>query len=149
MPIEIASNSAWSLVAIERYLAETALPCRLACVRPDDYPHVTSLWYLFRNGELWFSIQRSAKLASWLRSEPRCGFEIAVNDAPYAGVRGRGIARCAQASDDRILRALIDRFLGDENPKLATWLLSRTETEVTVSVTPQWLTSWDYSDRMS
>jgi hypothetical protein len=86
---------------------------------------------------------------SWLRSQPRCGFEIAVNGAPYAGVRGRGIAQCAPASDDRILHALIDRFLGDENPKLAILLLSRTETEVTVSVTPQWLTSWDYGDRIS
>lgn len=149
MNINIAETSAWSLAKIETYLSETALPCRLACVTADGFPHVTSLWSLYRDGELLFSVQRSAMLSSWLQENPRCGFEVAVNEPPYAGVRGRGTASVKPATDDTVLRALIDRFLGDDNPDLARWLLSRTATEMTITVRPHWVTAWDYGERMA
>ena len=148
MTADIASNSAWSHGEIESYLSGTTLPCRLACTTADGYPHVMSLWYLYRDGQLWFSVQRNAKLTQWLSDNPRCGFEIAVNEPPYLGVRGRGTATTVQAADDTVLRGLIDRFLGDENPGLANWLLSRTATEITLTVRPHWLTAWDYRTRM-
>lgn len=149
MAANIATNSVWTFTQIERYLDETTMPCRLACITGDGFPHVTSLWYLYYEGRLWFSVQQSAKISQWLAHEPKCGFEIAVNEAPYVGVRGRGLATCSAATDERTLRRLINRFLGDDNSDLATWLLSRTATEVTISVEPQWLTSWDYAARMS
>tara|TARA_R110002096_G_scaffold5175_14_gene24231 strand:+ start:1633 stop:2085 length:453 start_codon:yes stop_codon:yes gene_type:complete len=146
---DVATTSAWPLAPIETYLAETALPCRLACVTDAGFPHVTSLWYLYRDGELLFSVQRSAMVSTWLAENPQCGFEVAVNDPPYRGVRGRGTATVAPATDDTVLRSLIDRFLGDDNPGLARWLLSRTATELTLRVRPQWLTAWDYGKRMA
>ena len=146
---DVAASSAWPLAKIETYLVEAALPCRLACVTEAGFPHVTSLWYLYRDGELLFSVQRSAMISSWLSENPKCGFEVAVNEPPYVGVRGRGTASVAPATDDTVLRSLIDRFLGEENPDLARWLLSRTATEITLSVRPQWLTAWDYGKRMA
>jgi hypothetical protein len=146
---DVAANSAWPLAKIETYLAAATLPCRLACITDAGFPHVTSLWYLYRDGELLFSVQRSAMVSSWLRENPKCGFEIAVNEPPYVGVRGRGSAIVEPAQDDTLLRSLIDRFLGDGNPDLARWLLSRTATELTLHVRPQWLTAWDYGKRMS
>jgi hypothetical protein len=108
-----------------------------------------SLWYLYRDGQLWFSVQRNTKFTQWLSDNPRCGFEIAVNEPPYVGVRGRGTATTVQAADDAVLRELIDRFLADDNPGLANWLLSRTATEITLTVRPHWLTAWDYRTRMA
>ena len=32
---------------------------------------------------------------------------------------------------------------------LAQWLLGRVDQEVVVAIRPEWLTSWDYRDRMS
>lgn len=145
---DISANSDWPLAKIETYLAEATLPCRLACVTDGGFPHVTSLWYLYRDGELLFSVQRSAMLAAWLEENPKCGFEVAVNEPPYIGVRGRGTAVVTPATDDSVLRKLIDRFLGEENPDLARWLLSRTATELTLRVRPHWLTAWDYGKRM-
>ena len=149
MTADIASNSAWSHGEIESYLSGTTLPCRLACTTADGYPHVMSLWYLYRDGQLWFSVQRNTKFTQWLSDNPRCGFEIAVNEPPYVGVRGRGTATTVQAADDAVLRELIDRFLADDNPGLAKWLLSRTATEITLTVRPHWLTAWDYRTRMA
>jgi nitroimidazol reductase NimA-like FMN-containing flavoprotein (pyridoxamine 5'-phosphate oxidase superfamily) len=149
MTADIASNSAWSHGEIESYLSGTTLPCRLACTTADGYPHVMSLWYLYRDGQLWFSVQRNTKFTHWLSDNPRCGFEIANNEPPYVGVRGRGTATTVQAADDTVLRDLIERFLGDDNPGLANWLLSRTATEITLTVRPHWLTAWDYRTRMA
>ena len=149
MTVDIGSNSAWSYDEIESYLTTTELPCRLACTTADGYPHVMSLWYLYRGGQLWFSVQRSAKFTQWLIDDPKCGFEIAVNEPPYVGVRGRGTANATPAADDAVLRELIDRFLSNDNPGLANWLLSRTATEITLTVRPHWLTAWDYRTRMA
>lgn len=149
MTADIASNSALSHSEIESYLSGTTLPCRLACTTADGYPHVMSLWYLYRDGQLWFSVQRDTKFTQWLSDNPRCGFEIAVNEPPYVGVRGRGTATTVKAADDAVLRELIERFLGADNPGLANWLLSRTATEITLTVRPHWLTAWDYRTRMA
>ena len=149
MTANIASNSAWSYGEIESYLSDTKFPCRLACTTAHGYPHVISLCYLYRDGQLWFSVQRSAKFTQWLSNNPKCGFEIAVNEPPYVGVRGRGTATAVPAADDAVSGELIDRFLGDDNPGFANWLLSRTATEVTLTVRPHWLTAWDYRTRMA
>jgi len=53
--------------------------------------------------------------------------------------------------DDRgeeILHTLIDRYLGDSNPKLASLLLARVEHETAIAIEPKALVSWDYRERM-
>lgn len=147
--VRIAEGSAWDRTRIERYLADSRLPCRLACVTGDGYPHVTSLWFLYTGGEVQLSMQQDAWVPRWLADNPRCGFEVAVNEPPYAGVRGRGVARLARAGEaPSVLPELVDRYLGERDSELARWLLSRLDTEVTIRVTPEWLTSWDYGNRM-
>ena len=46
------------------------------------------------------------------------------------------------------LTALLQRYLGSTHSGLATWLLSRSETEVAIAIRPEHLTSWDFRRRM-
>ena len=144
----LAKGSSWDFSTVETYLSNTNIPCRLSCITGEGFPHVTSLWFKYSSGKLWFSFQQSTKLASWLAEEPRCGFEIAGDNPPYHGVRGRGWAWILKASEQPVLESLIQSYLGTNESPLARWLLSRPETELTLAVTPSWVTSWDYRKRM-
>ncbi len=77
------------------------------------------------------------------------GFEIAGDSPPYFGVRGRGTANLLAAAEVDVLPRLLDRYGIDRDSSLASWLLSRRATELTIKLMPEWITSWDYRDRMS
>ena len=145
----VASASAWERPAIDTYLGDSVLPCRLSCITGEGFPQVTSLWFRYDGEALWFSVQRSTRVSRWLEREPRCGFEVAGDRPPYRGVRGRGHAVVAPARDGALLDALIERYLGERDAGLAHWLKSRQATEMSIRVTPCWLTAWDFGARMS
>jgi len=145
----IANRSAWDLATIEQYLENKCVPCRLSCITSDGFPHVTSLWFSYSDSRLWFSVQKSLCISAWLVAEPRCGFEIAGDDPPYLGVRGRGYAEVMPASTKPVLKSLIKRYMGTLDSSLARWLLSRPDTELTLALDPCWITSWDYAKRMN
>jgi nitroimidazol reductase NimA-like FMN-containing flavoprotein (pyridoxamine 5'-phosphate oxidase superfamily) len=148
-PSIITAASTWNAATIETYLCEAVLPCRLSCITAEGFPHVTSLWYAYDNQEFLFSVQKNMRAASWLQAEPRCGFEIAADTQPYRGVRGRGMASVVPASEHPALKGMIERYLGSEDSSLARRLLARPESEMTIRVKPCWITSWDYSARMT
>lgn len=148
-PNIVTGASAWNTSTIETYLCEAVLPCRLSCITGEGFPHVTSLWYAYEAEELLFSVQKTMRLVNWLQAEPRCGFEIAADTQPYRGVRGRGTASVMSASERPVLSDLIERYLGTKDSSLARWLRTRPDSEMTIRVKPCWITSWDYSARMT
>jgi hypothetical protein len=81
--------------------------------------------------------------------DQRCGFEVAGDAAPYRGARGQGRATLSGDAGPVLLLRLIDRYLQRRDSAFAQWLIARREYEVAIRIEPQWLTSWDYSARMS
>jgi len=142
-------NSAWSLRTIENFLEEQRIPLRLACATPGAGPVVCSLWYVYDDGALWCATQKSARVTGYLAQQPACGFEIAPEAMPYRGVRGQGIATLSQERGLHVLERLIDRYVGDRGSEFARWLLRRAHNEVAIRIDPNWLTSWDFSQRMN
>lgn len=138
----------WSADEVHEHLASAHIPARLACRNPEGYPLVVSLWYLHRDDALWCATQNDALVARCLGDDPRCGFEVAADRPPYRGVRGWGRAEIVSARGEEILRALIERYLGDERSSLARWLLSRADREVALRIVPERWVSWDYGERM-
>ena len=138
----------WRDDAVAAYLDDARIPLRLAALAPSGTPCVTSLWYVRRGASLWCATIQSARLVGALRTDPRCGFEIAADRPPYRGVRGQGKARIDAAAGGDVLRTLIERYLGDDTTDLARWLLSRIDREVAIEIVPTRLTSWDYTRRM-
>jgi len=93
------TSGPWSVAEVESYLAETVVPLRLACVSSRGWPQVVSLWFEYRDGALWCATQRTARVATQLARDERCGFEVAPCEPPYRGVRGQGLACEYPAAD--------------------------------------------------
>jgi hypothetical protein len=145
----IRAKSAWSSPEIEDFLDHCLIPISVACLTPNGAPIICSLWYLHDCGSLWCATQQTAKLVKHLSTHSYCGFEIAPENMPYKGVRGQGKATISKTRGPEILERLINRYLSNDNPEFADWLLARSDTEVAIEIQPAWLTSWDFSKRMT
>ena len=126
------------------------------CDRPESLRFLSfefgwaGIWFYFDASTKQFvcaSHERS-KLIRVLEKVDRCGFEIATNDSPYRGIRGKAVATLGRANVDTSLRRLVDRYLGSTNAGLGQWLLSRVDEEYEIRLTPTWMTAWDYGQRM-
>jgi hypothetical protein len=136
-------------VSVENYLQETKIPLRLSCVMESGWPAVLSLWYLFEEGSLFCATPKNARVVSYLRAESRCSFEVASDQPPYCGVRGRAIATIDPDLGIEILELLLDRYLGDVNSPLAKKLLERPDPEVAIRLDPQNFYTWNFTNRMA
>lgn len=149
MTTSIRPSSTWTLPQIEQFLKDIVIPVNLACLAPNEIPINCSLWYLYEAGVFWCATQKTAKVVKYLGNSPYCGFEISSQTIPYRGVRGQGKTTISDANGADVLTRLIDRYLHDRNSRFAHWLLERADTEVVISIRPLWMTSWDFSTRMT
>ena len=147
--MKVAATSDWTEQQISDYLQRTVSPMRIA-VGGDDFPLLLSLWFRFEpnSGAIQCVSHASSKLIRALRNDDRCAFEIAPNEPPYHGVRGAGQAVLTQQGAPEVLETLIERFLGNSDSQLASWLLSRAEEEFLISIVPKRISAWDYGHRM-
>lgn len=138
----------WHPEQVQRHLAESRVPVRLACNGRSGHPVLASLWYVAIGKTVWCATQADASMARRLAADPRCAFEVAADSVPYKGVRGQATARLVPERGEEILRRLIVRYLDDPGSGLARRLLERVDTEVAIELTPVSLFSWDYTERM-
>ncbi|MFN2107444.1 MAG: pyridoxamine 5'-phosphate oxidase family protein [Candidatus Promineifilaceae bacterium] len=136
-------------VSVEDFLRESKIPLRLSCVMESGWPTVLSLWYLFEEGSLFCATPEKARVVSFLRAEPRCSFEVASDQPPYCGVRGKAIAVIDGGRGAAILEKLLLRYLGGADNALAKQLLGRSGPEVAIRLEPQTFYTWDFTSRMA
>ena len=141
------TSGPWEVDRITSFLSETVIPVRLAT--SGSWPLVQSMWFRYDDGTLWCATRSDAVVVRRLRAEPRCGFEIARDQPPYAGVRGHGVAEIISTAGRRVLADLAERYLGPEDHVLRTWLLDRADDEVAIAIRDLAVTSWDFTQRMS
>ena len=138
----------WDGDRVSEFLRDTVIPVRLA-TQGREHPLVQSVWFTFDGTTIWCCTQADSLLARRLARDPACGFEVAGDAPPYRGVRGHGVAGFHPERAGEVLATLIDRYLGDGDSPLASWLRSRLDNEVAIGITRLRVTSWDYSPRMS
>jgi nitroimidazol reductase NimA-like FMN-containing flavoprotein (pyridoxamine 5'-phosphate oxidase superfamily) len=141
-------KGAWNEEEISRFLGGCKYPIRLAVTGPGGFPRVVSLWFRHENDRLLCVTHQDSFLARLLREDGRVGFEISPNEPPYMGVRGHGEATLEPLGDRSTLSELLENYLGGSDSRLASWLLSRSEEELVITVTPHSVFSWDYRERM-
>lgn len=146
--MKIHSKSAWTREKITAFLSQAVIPMRLACQGNDGFPVVCSLWFFYDDDMLWSASHKNAHIINLLTADARVGIEIATNDYPYHGVRGKGTVELLAEGADHALERLIQKYLGKGNQALADWLMSRAHDEYAIKITPAMLNSWDFSNRM-
>lgn len=142
-----ASYGAWTGAEIEAFLSAARMPLRLALMT-DSGMLIVPVWFEYRAGRLVSCSPQDSVLVGALRKRPEVGFDASTNEIPYRGVRGRGRARCSAASDKTALTRLLNRYIADTESGLSQWLLDRADNETVIEIEIEWLTSWDFSDRM-
>jgi len=147
--MKIADTSKWQLPGIQDHLNEQVIPIRLA-VADGDFPLICSVWYLWDEptASILCASHEKSYLVSLLQKSGKCGFEVAADNPPYKGVRGKASVSLEREGVEETLQRLISRYLDSANDGLADWLLSRTEQEYVLRIQPHWVTSWDFSSRM-
>lgn len=131
------------------YLTDAAIPVRLACRRPSEDLWIVSLWYDYADGRLSCATGADSALAGFLRANDGVAVEVSENHPPYRGVRGSGTASIRPDEDKRLLRSLLNQYLGGTDSDLAASLLDPSREEVRIDVDLEDLYTWDFSDRMS
>ncbi|MFA9412099.1 MAG: pyridoxamine 5'-phosphate oxidase family protein [Deltaproteobacteria bacterium] len=144
----IRRTGPWTGSEIRQFLAEARIPMRLAANADSGFPVILSLWFLPEDDELLAAVHRDARIANRLKADPRCAFEIAPNEPPYRGVRGRAIACLEPEGAGALLERLLDRYLGSSDSSLGRFLLARAEEELVIRLQPSRIASWDYGGRM-
>ncbi|MFC5133953.1 MULTISPECIES: pyridoxamine 5'-phosphate oxidase family protein [Haloferacaceae] len=137
----------WDRPRVDEFLADARIPVRIGCRTPAGDPWMVSLWFRW-DGAIHCATGADADVVGFLESDDRVSFEISTNDPPYMGVRGRGRATVTADEDKRILRSLLERYLGGTDNELGDRLLRPDREEVHVRIDPERLHSWDFTGRM-
>ena len=139
----------FSPAEVDAFLDDAMIPMRLATVGPTGWSLVVSLWFLRHGDEILAATRPTSTLVAFLNQEPRCGFEIAGDDPPYKGVRGRAEVILDDNAGGPVLELLLMKYQGDLSSRLAQTLLARASDEVCIRLRPRSMVSWDFSARMS
>jgi nitroimidazol reductase NimA-like FMN-containing flavoprotein (pyridoxamine 5'-phosphate oxidase superfamily) len=139
----------WSQDRLRTFLESAVQPLRLACRTPKDRLWLVTLWFVYRDGAFLCATSRDADVVEFLEAEPHVAFEVSTNDFPYRGVRGNGTAGIAADPEKALLTDLLERYMGGTDSALAEQLLAADREEVRLTIEPDVLATWDYSDRMS
>ncbi len=129
-------------------VSDNKIPIRLGCIKSSGAPLIISLWYVVRDEKIYCATQSSAKLVSYLRKNPICGFEIAADKPPYKGTRGEGTVKIISEKGPEILDVLIEKYLGKKESTLSKFLKQKASSEVAIEITPQKIFHYDYTQRM-
>jgi len=133
---------------IDKFIPDSKIPIRIAFMKSTDLPAVISLWYVYNNGKIYCATQKTAKIVSYLKKNPVCGFEIAADKPPYKGVRGEGTVQILNETGAYVLDLLMEKYLGEKESTLSKLLRNNSKTEVAIEITPQKIFHYDYSKRM-
>ena len=133
---------------IDEFIPDSKIPIRIAFMKSSTMPAVISLWYVCNEDKIYCATQKTAKIVSYLKKNPICGFEIAADKPPYKGIRGEGTVRILNETGAYVLDLLIEKYLGEKESKLSKFLKVNSKTEVAIEITPQKLFHYDYSKRM-
>ena len=146
VPLPVKASSPWSAEELTAYLKNARHPLRLGVIAKQA-PLIVPLWYMLDDGILWCASKRTSLVARAIGSGAACGFDVSDNTIPYRGIRGQGRVTLVDEGE-RVLQALVDRYLPTPESEFARWLLSGASAEVAIQITPTWVTAWDFSGRM-
>ena len=134
---------------IDDSFLHSKIPIRIACIKPNGFPIVLSLWYVNIDGKIYCATQKTARIITYLKINPVCSFEIAGDTPPYRGIRGEGTVKILNDKGESVLLALIAKYLKGKKSNLSNFLKKNSKSEVAIEIKPQRIHTYDYSSRMT
>ena len=133
---------------IDKSIPDSKIPIRIAFMKHAGLPAVISLWYVCNKGKIYCAAQKTAKIVSYLKKNPVCGFEIASDNPPYKGMRGQGTVKILNETGAYVLELLMEKYLEGKESTLSKFLIGNSKTEVAIEIMPEKKFHYDYSERM-
>lgn len=148
LTMKLNKKSQWQEDQITAFLETAGFPIRLSFLNQANEPKICSLWFQYSDGAIWSASHKNSFLIKQLQNNQTVAFEVSTNEYPYKGVRGTAEVALSMSNADKVLDSLIKKYLGNGNSSLATWLMSRSDDEFVIKMTPTKVNAWDFSDRM-
>jgi PPOX class probable F420-dependent enzyme len=134
---------------IEAFL-EAGRDLQVASINADGTPHLVTMWYAVRDGDLAFWTYRKSQKIVNLRRDPRLTVLVATGDK-YEELRGVSVSGRAELVEDRdeVTRygeAVYERYWGPlDNDAVREGVRTMGAKRVVVVVMPEKVVSWDHS----
>ena len=129
---------------------EAGRDLQVASINADGTPHLVTMWYAVRDGELAFwTYAKSQKIVN-LRRDPRLTVLVATGGT-YVELKGVSISGHAELVEDRdeVVRygeAVYERYWGPlDNDMVREGVRTMGAKRVVVVVKPEKVVSWDHS----
>jgi PPOX class probable F420-dependent enzyme len=133
-----------------RAFLEAGRDLQVASINADGTPHLVTMWYVVRDGDVAFwTYAKSQKIVN-LRRDPRLTVLVATGDR-YEELRGVSISGRAELIDDRdevigYGEQIYERYWGPiDNDLVREGVRTMGAKRVVVLVRPDQVVSWDHS----
>jgi hypothetical protein len=100
---------------------------------------ISTLWFLYADGLFWCITQERTLMRRNLAANPRCAFEISLDQGRHKVLRGQGIATLDLQDGARVTNLMIARYLDDPNGPVAAKLRAQIPTEYAICIKPRWV----------
>ena len=132
-----------------RSFLEAGRDLHVASINADGTPHLVTMWYSMRDGEVAFwTYAKSQKIVN-LRRDPRLTVLVSTGEV-YEELKGVSISGRAELVEDpdEVLRygeAVYERYWGPLNDTVRAGVEAMGAKRVVIVVKPEKITSWDHS----
>ncbi len=129
---------------------DAAHSLQVATLGSDGAPHLTTVWFSTKDGEILFETYGKSQKVLNLRRDPRIAV-LAEDGRTYDELRGVSINGRARIVDDNPERTDLMRFLlnhhfpGQSDEQLDAMAVKMAAKRVVIAVTPEKVMSWDHS----
>lgn len=123
---------------------------QVATIGKDGAPHLTTVWFTVKDGEILFETYGKSQKVMNLRRDPRIAV-LAEDGTTYDALRGvsiNGTARLVEDNPERtdLMRLLLGHhFAGQSDEQLDAMAVKMAEKRIVVAVTPEKVMSWDHT----
>ncbi len=124
------------------FLSESNL-ARIATVKPSGAPHVSPVWYLWENNQLFIAIPRTSVKTRNIKKNNKVAVTIDSNIGPK-GIIIEGTAELEELGEEIELR-LIQRYVSPENLDKYVEYAHADLPSVLLRIRPEKTITWDYS----
>jgi PPOX class probable F420-dependent enzyme len=76
----------------DSFLSQPGILCRIATIKPDGAPHVTPVWYIYEDGQVFITPRARSTWLANIRRDPRIAVTIDEEASPYRKVTLEGAA---------------------------------------------------------